>query len=79
MPKKKLSKLPNRGVKLLKYWLDGEEKTQHSLCDDISITPQHMCRLLKGSFTPSLPLAVKFEKACGIPCGAWLEDLDGAV
>ena len=68
MPKKKLSKLPNRGVKLLKYWLDGEEKTQHSLC-----------RLLKGSFTPSLPLAVKFEKACGIPCGAWLEDLDGAV
>ena len=63
----------NKGVKLLKYWLDGEHLTQKSLCAIVDITPQHMSRLIKGTFVPSLSLAVRMEEVCSIPCRAWLE------
>tara|TARA_R110000751_G_scaffold271332_1_gene371093 strand:+ start:13 stop:234 length:222 start_codon:yes stop_codon:yes gene_type:complete len=63
----------NKGVKLLRYWLKGEGKTQAAMSDVLDISHEHLCRLIAGKFKPGLSLAVKIERACGIPCESWLE------
>ena len=63
----------NKGVKLLRYWLKGEKQTQRAMSKVLNVSPEHLCRLIAGEFKPGLSLAVKIERACGIPCDSWLE------
>ena len=64
---------PNKGVKLLRKFMEKKKKNQNEISYLVNISPEHASRLMAGKFRPSLELAVLFETHCGIPPRAWLE------
>jgi|TARA_R100000458_G_C8050240_1_gene97690 plasmid maintenance system antidote protein VapI len=68
--------IPNKGVKKLRQFMKKNDKNQNEISYMVDISPEHASRVMSGKYKPSLELAVKFKKACGIPPEAWLDELE---
>ena len=69
-------KATNKGVKLLRSYMEKNDKNQNEISYLVETNPQHLCRIMAGRYKPSLVLAVKFQKFCKIPPRAWTIDID---